>query len=225
VLHGGDVYIAIASCDGDSAAIAQLDELVGRELRHAASKLRATPDQTAEVHAELRRILLVDDTDRPAALRDYAGRGDLRGYLRVSATRALIRAINRGRREIAIDDGEVFDRMLPLDDPELSILRAQYRETVDAALRAALSTLDARSRALLRYQLIDGWSIDQVGKLYGVHRATAARWFNRARAALVSATHRRLAERLKVPVEEIESVIRLVQSKLDASMVRFLREA
>jgi hypothetical protein len=58
-----------------------------------------------------------------------------------------------------------------------------------------------------------------------VHRATAARWFNRARAALVSATHRRLAERLKVPVEEIESVIRLVQSKLDASMVRFLREA
>lgn len=222
VLHGGDVYLAIACCDGDSAAITQLDELVGRELRHAASKLRATPDQTAEVHAELRRILLVDDADRAAALRDYAGRGDLRGYLRVSATRALIRAINRGRREIAIDDGEVFDRMLPLDDPELSILRAQYRETVDAALRAALSALDARSRALLRYQLIDGWSIDQVGKLYGVHRATAARWLADARTLLGNTIRSELASRLQIAASEVDSIVRLVQSRVDMSLDRLL---
>ena len=37
---------------------------------------------------------------------------------------------------------------------------------------SALGELPARERTLLRYQLIDGWSIDQVGKLYGVHRAT-----------------------------------------------------
>src|SRR5262249_6487003 len=106
--HGADVYLAIACCDGNAAAIAQLDELVGRELRHASAQLRATPDQATEVHAELRRILLFDDGDRAAALRDYAGRGDLRGYIRVSATRALIRAINRSRREVAVDDGAVF---------------------------------------------------------------------------------------------------------------------
>lgn len=221
-LHGDDVYLAIACCDGDSAAITQLDELVGRELRHAASKLRASPDQTAEIHAELRRILLVDDNERGAALRDYAGRGDLRGYLRVSATRALIRAINRGRREVAIDDGEVFDRMLPLDDPELSILRAQYRETVDAALRAALAGLDARSRALLRYQLLDGWSIDQVGKLYGVHRATAARWLADARAVLGKAIRSELAGRLKIAASEVDSIVRLVQSRVDMSLDRLL---
>ncbi|HMG54024.1 MAG TPA: hypothetical protein VK601_11085 [Kofleriaceae bacterium] len=222
VLHGADVYLAIACCDGDPAAIALIDELIGRELRHAASKLRATPDQTAEVHAELRRILLVDDNDRGAALRDYAGRGDLRGYLRVSATRALIRAINRGRREIAIDDGEVFDRMLPLDDPELSMLRAKYRETVDAALRAALSALDARSRALLRYQLIDGWSIDQVGKLYGVHRATAARWTADARALLGNTIRSELATRLQISASEVDSIVRLVQSRVDMSLDRLL---
>ena len=221
-LHGGDVYLAVACCDGDAAAIALLDELVGRELRHAASKLRASPDQTAEVHAELRRILLVDDSERDAALRDYAGRGDLRGYLRVSATRALIRAINRGRREVAVDDGEVFDRMLPIDDPELSILRAQYRDTVDAALRAALAGLDARARALLRYQLIDGWSIDQVGKLYGVHRATAARWLADARASLGDAIRSELAARLQIAASEVDSIVRLVQSRVDMSLDRLL---
>jgi RNA polymerase sigma-70 factor (ECF subfamily) len=57
-----------------------------------------------------------------------------------------------------------------------------------------------------------------------VHRATAARWLTRARAALVSATHNRLATRLKLPVEQIEDVIRLVQSKLDASVIRYLRD-
>jgi RNA polymerase sigma-70 factor (ECF subfamily) len=221
--HGGDVYLAIACCDGGSAAITQLDELVGRELRHAASKLRASPDQTSEVHSELRRILLVDDHERGAALRDYAGRGDLRGYVRVSATRALIRAINRGRREVAVDDDEVFDRMLPLDDPEISILRAQYRDTVDAALRAALSGLDARSRALLRYQLIDGWSIDQVGKLYGVHRATAARWLAEARELLGAAIRDELASRLQIAASEVDSIVRLVQSRVDLSLERLLR--
>jgi RNA polymerase sigma-70 factor (ECF subfamily) len=220
--HGGDVYLAIACCDGDNPAILQLDELVGRELRLAASKLRASPDQTTEVHSELRRILLVDDADRGAALRDYAGRGDLRGYVRVSATRALIRAINRGRREIAVDDDDVFDRMLPLDDPEISILRAQYRDTVDAALRAALSALDARSRALLRYQLIDGWSIDQVGKLYGVHRATAARWLAEARELLGNSIREELATRLRINASEVDSIVRLVQSRVDMSLERIL---
>jgi RNA polymerase sigma-70 factor (ECF subfamily) len=220
--HGGDVYLAIACCDGNTPAITQLDELIGRELRLAAGKLRASPDQTSEVHSELRRILVVDDAERGAALRDYAGRGDLRGYVRVSATRALIRAINRGRREIAVDDDEVFDRMLPIDDPEISILRAQYRETVDAALRAALAALDARSRALLRYQLIDGWSIDQVGKLYGVHRATAARWLTEARTLLGDTIRQELASRLRIAASEVDSIVRLVQSRVDMSLDRML---
>ena len=58
-----------------------------------------------------------------------------------------------------------------------------------------------------------------------MHRATAARWLNRARGALVGTTHKRLAERLKLPVDQVESVIRLVQSRLDVSVIRFLRES
>jgi RNA polymerase sigma-70 factor (ECF subfamily) len=220
--RGSDVYLAIACCDGDEPAIGRFDDMIGRELRQVGIKLRASPDQTAELQAELRRLLLIDDGERGAALRDYAGRGDLRSYLRVMATRAMIRAINRGRREIAVDDGEFFDRMLPQDDPELGFLRAQYRDTVDAALRAALSGLDARSRALLRYQLIDGWSIDQVGKLYGVHRATAARWLTDAREVLGEIIRTELAARLQIATEDVDSIVRLVQSRVDMSLDRLL---
>jgi RNA polymerase sigma-70 factor (ECF subfamily) len=221
-IRGADVYLAIACCDGGEGAIARIEEILARELKHVALKVRATADQTAEIHAELRRILLVDEPPRRAALREYAGRGDLRGYIRVMATRALIRAINRGRREIAVEDNEFFDRMLPNDDAEISFLRAQYRDAVDGALRAALEGLDPRSRALLRYQLIDGWSIDQVGKLYGVHRATAARWLTEAREVLGTAIRAQLAARLQISPEEVDSIVRLVQSRVDMSLDRLL---
>jgi RNA polymerase sigma-70 factor (ECF subfamily) len=221
-MRGADVFLAVACCDGNAAAIARIEDILARELRHVAVKLHATTDQTVEIHAELRRILLVDEPPRRAALREYAGRGDLRGYVRVMSTRALIRAINRGRREIAVEDHEFFDRMLPNDDAEISFLRAQYREAVDGALRAALAGLDPRSRALLRYQLIDGWSIDQVGKLYGVHRATAARWLTEAREVLGAAIRTELAARLQISPEEVDSIVRLVQSRVDMSLDRLL---
>ena len=47
-------------------------------------------------------------------------------------------------------------------------------------------TLSAEDRTLLRQQIVDGLSIDAIGAAYGVHRATAARWLNRARGALVA---------------------------------------
>jgi RNA polymerase sigma-70 factor (ECF subfamily) len=93
---------------------------------------------------------------------------------------------------------------------------------VDAGLRSALARLDARSRALLRYQLIDGWSIDQVGKLYGVHRATAARWLADARQVLGDAIRSELATRLQISTHEVDSIVRLVQSRVDMSLDRLL---
>ena len=109
-------------------------------------------------------------------------------------------------------------------DPALEALKAEYRTEFAISLREAIELLSVEDRTLLRQQIVDGMSIDAIGVAYGVHRATAARWLNRARGALVAATHQRLAERLKLPVEQIESVIRFVQSKLDASMIRYLEE-
>ena len=40
----------------------------------------------------------------------------------------------------------------------------------------AFAALESRERNLLRYALGDGLSVDAIGTLYRVHRATAARW-------------------------------------------------
>ena len=223
--RSSDVYLAIACADGDPEALSRFERRYLREVDHAGTKLRATPDQIAEVKAQLREVLLVDGPGRPAATREFSGRGELRAYVRVMATRDLIRAINRGRRETPITDDEILDRLASQDDPEISILRAQYRGTVDQALRAALAGLDDRSRALLRYQVVDGWSIDQVGRVYGVHRATAARWLAVARATLGDGIRAELAARLEIDADEVASLIRLVQSRIDVSLDRLLATA
>ena len=86
-VHAADVYLAIACCDGDPAAVAILERDFLREVDFAARKVRAAPDQADEVRGHLRRVLFVAEPGRRAGLSDFAGRGDLRGYIRVIATR------------------------------------------------------------------------------------------------------------------------------------------
>ena len=65
---------------------------------------------------------------------------------------------------------------------------------------------------------IDELSIDKLGALYRVHRATAARWVASARRALVDATRDQMITRLGVDSVELDSIIRLVRSQLEISI-------
>jgi RNA polymerase sigma-70 factor (ECF subfamily) len=203
--RAADVYLAIACADGDATAIGHLERDYLREVDHAARKVRASADQADEVRGHLRRILFTAEPGRAAALHDYAGRGDLKGYLRVIATRELIRALERGRRELAVDDDAVFDRVAPAlpGDAELRFVKRVTRDQVADALRAALGGLEPHDRALLRYHLVDGWSIDRIAQLYGIHRATAA-------------------PRLGIASGEVDSLVQLVQSKVEVTFERLL---
>src|SRR5439155_27001611 len=97
-------------------------------------------------------------------------------------------------------DGDAeLDRLVGADpDPETALLRARYASAANEALREAFASLDARERNLLRQHFVDRLSIDDLGPLYGVHRATVARWLERAREALEARTRKLLMERLDV---------------------------
>lgn len=216
------VHIAIACAAGDPLAIRRFEDDFLEEVDATARRLRARPDQADEVRGDLRRILFVSEPGRPAALREFSGRGDLRSYLRVMATRELVRVINKGRREVGVTDEAFLDMLSPASDPELGYLRERYRADVDAAMRAALAALADQPRALLRYSLVDGWTVDRIGALYGIHRATAARRVAAAREELGGAIRAELAARLAISVDEVDSIVRLVQSRIDVSLERLL---
>ena len=70
--------------------------------------------------------------------------------------------------------------------------------------------------------MLDGWSIDQIGSLYGVHRATAARWLTNAREELGARIRAGLAERLEIGESQVDSIVALVTSRIELSLERLL---
>lgn len=222
----GDLALAAACAAQEPTAHAAFDAVLV-EVDAAGAATHSPKDLVEEVKQVLRLQLLVDKEGKPAGINGYRGKGPLRGWVRITATRELVRHKKKLQRERPLDDGggaRTLEGLLASGiDPALAALKAEYRVEFAAALREAIEDLSVEDRTLLRQSIVDSMSIDAVGAAYGVHRATAARWLTRARAALVSATHTRLAARLKLPVEQMESVIKLVSSQLDASVIRYLR--
>ena len=79
-----------------------------------------------------------------------------------------------------------------------------------------------RDRAILRYTIVDHLGIDALSKIYQVHRATAARWVQKARDGLVQGVREDLGARLRVPADELESIMRIVADEVEVSVRRLL---
>ena len=77
-------------------------------------------------------------------------------------------------------------------------------------------------RLLLRIHFIDGLTIDEIGAMHDIHRATAARRIQKARERLAKLTKEKLRVRLGIDRWEADSVIRLVRSRLDFSVRNYL---
>ena len=210
-----DLYLACACARGDPVA---LEAFSSRYLRTLAPTLRRfdpSPAFADEVAQALSETLLVQRGGTPARIAEFRGRGTLAAWVRIAATRAALRLRGRERRAL----GEARDEVMAPDLPaDVAYLKGRYRPEFEAALRAALEALSDRSRTLLRLHHVDGLSIDKIGAVYGVHRATAARWVAGARGELIESTRRRACERLGLGRTEAVSLMRVVASELDVSM-------
>jgi len=220
-MHTEDLYLACACALGDRNAVLAFEQYCLNGLDNAVSRYRASSDLVAEVKQRVRERVLVADSG-PPRIEGFSGRGDLRSWVRVMAVREAISLLRRTRREISIEtssdeDARLHDFVTP-GDPELEHVKARYVEEFSQAFSAALRGLSAHDQTLLRQHVIDGLTIDQLGQLYHVHRATAARNLQRARRAVLAATRDRLASRLKVRPNELDSILRLIRSRLDVTL-------
>lgn len=224
--HAGDLLLAFACGAGDPRALAELDRLYLAPLAGPGGALARLRDRVApeEVVQTLRARVLVRDGDAPPRILDYAGKGPLGGWLRVAAVRTALN-LTRGHRADAPADGDVDVEGAALAtplDPELEHLRERHAPAFRAAFEAALRGLPSEERTLLRLHTVDGLSIDEIGALYRVHRATAARRVQRARERVEAATRERLLAELRVTGTELDSLVAVLRSQLDVSIARLL---
>jgi RNA polymerase sigma-70 factor (ECF subfamily) len=212
-----DLYLALACANGDARAVAAFERHCIDAIDGTLTRLSADGEVIGEVKQRLRCTLLVGD-GKPPAITTFSGRGNLRAWVRVIAVREALALMRAPRKGTSLEDALLEERVLPDDDPELTFLKGTYREAFKSAFAAALGQLGDRDRTLLKQQLLDGLSIDELGALYRVHRATAARWLEQARQHLIEDTLARMRKQLHVQPEELDSILRLIRSQLDMSL-------
>ncbi len=218
-----DIYLVAACLAHDRVALAAFERLARTEVSRT---LARTGDTSAadDVAQELLVKLLVDRDGRPAKLAAYGGHGSLTAWVRVAAVRIAI-SDSRRRRESPLDENALAEVVDAGDDQALAFLKASYRDAFKRAFDAALASLEPRQRTLLRLQIIDQLTLEEIGAYYRVSRATTARWLADARAALVHATRTHLDGTLGLPDREIADMMRLVASSLYSTLPRLLSRA
>lgn len=217
-LRAADLWLAFHAAHGHPKAQHALEVGCFRDLVSHLCARRASPSQAEEAVQRLRHRLLAAGPEASAGrLLSYSGRGDLRAWVRVAALRTWLNLERETARERAQpSDDLLVDRAA--GDLELEFLKGAYRESFHRAFLEALAGLPADERLMLKMHYLDKASMEEIGRIVGAHRITVLRRLERTREQLASDTKRRLSERHQLTGTEVESLLRLIQSRLDLSL-------
>ena len=216
-VHGADLCLAWACAHGDPRAIATFDATYASVLRVVHARARGDKPPFDELVQLLRAKLFVGP---PPRIGEYRGTGALAAWVRVVATRTLIEIARSTKRTDPLEESGVVPLAAPDDDPEMAYLKRRYTAELKEAFEMAARQLDAEERNVLRAHYVGGLGIDQIASLHGIHRATAARRLTSAREAVLRGTRQLLMQRLRLSRAELESMVRMVQSRMHVTVER-----
>lgn len=221
-MHCEDVYLACGCAAGDRAALAAFEHV----LHQAVPVLHGMGLGTAQVDEVIQimraKLLVADESAQPPAIASFAGHGALVGWVRITARRTALSLRRNMDERIGGNEPELGDMPFP-EDVELDYLKSRYRSEFKQAVEDALAALEPEQLRVLRFHYVDGLSIDRIGALLGMHRATAARRIRAACDAVRDQTRQLLHQRLRLSASELDSLAGLVQSQLHLSLGRLLQ--
>jgi RNA polymerase sigma factor (sigma-70 family) len=202
-LHHADLALACACSAGSEAAweffVAQFRQELYRAARAIARSASAGDSNARELADSLYADLygLRESEGRRKSLFDYFhGRSKLGTWLRAILAQRHVDVIRRARKLEPIEDEtgrereEITERATAAaaarstagdpSDPD----RARYLSLLQAALTAALASLEPRDRLRLAYYYSDERTLAEIGRLLGEHEATVSRKLERTRRSL-----------------------------------------
>jgi RNA polymerase sigma-70 factor (ECF subfamily) len=220
-VHATDLYLALACARGDPAALASFERSFFPEVDAAVRRVRGDAPPASELRQVLRHHFFVASPGERPKVCEYTGRGALKIWVRIAAVRTALNLAVREAREVAFENDAMAFLVGSGEDPELAYLKRLYTHAFKEAFADAFLTLAPRERSLLRYAFGEGLTVDAIGAIYGVHRATAARWVSRALEHLVTAMKKALAGR--VGVKDVASILRLIESQMGLTLGAYLK--
>ncbi len=218
-----DLYLACACAARVPAALAAFESQHLSALAPIVARVDASPAFIDEVTQAVRIRLLVGNVggDSLPAILQYRGKGPLRGWLSVVATRTAMSLKRHGPPRATLEEAVL---QASLDNPELQSLHNLYlddlREVIRAALSGTLASLAPESRNLLRWHLLQGVSLRKIAGLRNTHVMTVAREYARIRSAIHAQIRQQAQARLGLGAAEADSLVAALASRISITISR-----
>lgn len=221
--YAGDLYLAAACLEQDPLALQALRQRLRDALPMLKSFRLDAADEDALINDTLSALIGLNG---PPRLKSYSARGPLASWLQVVLTRQVLALRRKSHTATPVELDEVLLGSVAIEGaPELELLKERFRGVFSQSFKAALQALSPRQRNMLRQHYLDQLSLEELGMLYRVHRATVARNLADARASLLEATRDEVSHALGIGRLEVDSIMRVVASRLDISATFFLSNA
>ena len=212
-----DEQALVAAClAGLPAATSRLESHAFGTLGTVARRFHTVVGEE-ELVQRVRAKLLTAAPPRTPQLAGFTGATSLARWIRVIAVRtALDIARADGRRQAR---ERALPQALPQRDPEFYWMRQLYTEDFERILQGRLQALSSRDRNLLRAQVTHGMSLEDMARMWNVHRATIARWLRAARLELLTSVRQGLQAEAGLSDSEVDSVMELIRSAVSEGVI------
>jgi RNA polymerase sigma-70 factor (ECF subfamily) len=218
-----DLFLSSACLARVPGAVERFRARHRETIRAAVARIVPAAD-VDELEQQLLDQLLLGSASAQPKVAGYAGRAPLDRWIAVAAQRAALMRLRERRAEERARSAAARE-VSPGDEthPETAFLKRRYRDDFQQALAEALARLPDRERLLFRLHLVNGVSLEKIGKMFSVTQPTVSRWLAAAREAVREDMKKALAARLGASSAEIASLAAMVASGLDLSISAILR--
>jgi RNA polymerase sigma-70 factor (ECF subfamily) len=223
MLRASDLFLICGLWLRQPAAEEILEARYMPRVHEVLLRLGISAPSIAEIQQDL-YIRLFERQDDAIARHGYSGRGELSGWLCTCAVREARRRQNRAQREVTLEQTSSTVLLSTRQTPEMEVLTGQMKEAFQRAFEDSIAALSSRERNLLRYYFLRRLSLEQIGSMYRVSRATSARWVAHAQERLGQMTRERFLTGTEVSAESLPRIMSLIQSRVSIDLGTLLHE-
>lgn len=216
--HAGDLFLAVACADHDAAALRSFESDFLSRIPRRIARFALSDDKLDEVRQRIRMKMLLSN---PPGISRYRGEGPLSALLYVTAVRVALDAAMIK----PIGDEALLELAAADAGTEVEVARSLYGERFRDALEESFRALLARDKAILQFHVVDGLNIDAIGAIYGVHRATVARWLVAIRTRVFTHLKTTFALKWKMSTSELRSLTVVMREHIHLSAARVLSDS
>lgn len=217
--RAGDWFLRCACMEGLREAELAFDERYLASLEALMPALPLSASQVDELRQRLRALFFVGRSGRESKLGSFRGSGPLGAWVRAVATRQALNLLRASRPAPAVGQDPT-----PPTDPERRLLARELHTALRHAVRDVAPSIPEQELNALRLHL-SGVRLEQIAEVYSAHRATVARWIQRAREALAPAVREALLQRLALSPASLDSLLGALSGKVELDLANALEES